>query len=511
MGSFKGLGVRQAYVQKWSRFGWELGGGRIPRANGVHVEVSNMCKQVSSPARPWSFVFAHDEITPGNILRPDNKRKFTSFYFSFAEFGNFAIRHEVVWFHLAVLRSSIAHKVVGGLSCAVRLLLKALLGEEHGFQRGVLLPLDDGPTLLFAKLQTHLGDEAALAQGLSLKGASGIRPCIKCANVLKKASELAGHRPNELVEITCTDVARFMACDDRDIWRSYDRLAAVGAHATRAEIERQERAAGLNINANGVIADLSLRPLVGPVSSLTFDWQHTYLSNGVASQEVHMFLKSCRQAGIADIWSLLQQYCGAEWSFPSQNKQKALSIVEVFNKTREKACHDHFKSGASELLTVYPLVRRFAESILLSQFPVLQQNVLSFTLCCKVLDMLQDAKGGVAQSDVLAAAICNHLQQHKRVYGEDDWKPKLHYSLHIPQQVLRDNMLFDCFVVERSHQVPKLLAADVKKTETFEKTVIARSLLVRVGDLKEFDERPCLKGKVIPFPEFGLHSAWPTC
>ena len=318
-----------------------------------------ICK-VSTPLRPWSLVVAHDEITPGNVLRPDNARKFTSFYFTFAEFGDFAVRHESVWFHVGVLRSTVVKEVIGGLSCALRLLLRAFTMESHGFTDGVLLPLDSGPTLLFAKLRIHLGDEAALSQGLSIKGASGIRPCLKCCNVLKKDSGLAHRRPLDLVEVSCSDTSRFVQNTDRSVWQQYDRLVALDSHSSRAEMDRQQKAVGMNINANGVLADMALRPHVGPVSTMTYDWQHTFLSNGVASQEMFMFLEACRGEGLTNIYSLLEQFCKAEWCFPEQGRTKGNVIHQIFNKAREQASKEHWRSGASELLTAYPLVRRFA-------------------------------------------------------------------------------------------------------------------------------------------------------
>ena len=158
------------------------------------VEVSPELRRLfgglpSSPSAPLSVILAHDEITPGAVLRPDNARKFVSFYFSFCEFGDVSIRYELGWFHLAVLRSSVIDKVDGGMSAALRHLLRALLMDAGSLSGGVVLPLESGPTMLFARLKNHLGDEAALSHGLSSKTASGLRPCIKCANVLKKNTQ----------------------------------------------------------------------------------------------------------------------------------------------------------------------------------------------------------------------------------------------------------------------------------------------------------------------------------
>ena len=137
------------------------------------------------------------------------------------------------------------------------------------------------------------------------------------------------------------------------------------------------------------------------------------------------------------------------------------------------------------------------------EFPQLQPSVLSLALCFKVLDLLQDAKGGECDVPVLAKAVRSHLQQHMLVYGDQDWKPKMHYALHIPEQIQRDNMLYDCFVVERSHQLPKLIATSIDHTKSLDKSVIGRALLVRLRDLETFDERSGLRGHRLQFPELG--------
>ena len=477
------------------------------------VEVSPELRRLfgglpSSPSAPLSVILAHDEITPGAVLRPDNARKFVSFYFSFCEFGDVSIRYELGWFHLAVLRSSVIDKVDGGMSAALRHLLRALLMDAGSLSGGVVLPLESGPTMLFARLKNHLGDEAALSHGLSSKTASGLRPCIKCANVLKKHSGLAARRPG-LVEINCTDLDLLVPSSDSDIWQSYDRLVGMVGTVTKTELEKQQMAAGGSINSGGVLADIDLRRHFKPASSLTYDWQHTYLCNGIAGDELHNVFGVCRKAGLTNIYSLLEQYCAADWSFPLQHRGHCKALHQVFNKTREKASSDHWKASASELLGVYPLVRRFAESVVLPRFPHLASQVQSLLLCFHTLDLLQDSKGGVSDNDLLKRAVQTHLQKHKLEYGEENWRPKLHYGLHIPEQVRRDGRLYDCFVVERSHQLPRLLAGAVKKTSSFERSVIARSLLVRLRDLETWSPKNGLQGSAQEFPELALQLGLP--
>ena len=73
----------------------------------------------NSVDKPWSPVIYHDEVTPGNVLAPQNKRKFTAFYFAFLEFEE-ALHDADSWLCLGVLRSTIVKKVKGGMSRCCR-------------------------------------------------------------------------------------------------------------------------------------------------------------------------------------------------------------------------------------------------------------------------------------------------------------------------------------------------------------------------------------------------------
>ena len=125
---------------------------------------------------------------------------------------------------LGIIRSTVFHKVDGGVSCALRMLLRAMLLQDGGnFVDGVVLHLDAGPPMFFAQFRSHLGDEAALSRGLSCKGASGMRPCIRCANLLKKGSNVTC--PG-VVEIDCFDEEKLVANTDAEVFRQFDLLIA---------------------------------------------------------------------------------------------------------------------------------------------------------------------------------------------------------------------------------------------------------------------------------------------
>ena len=85
---------------------------------------------------------------------------------------------------------------------------------------------------------------------------------------------------------------------------------------------------------------------------------------------------------------------------------------------------------------------------------------------------------------LLRQAIAEHLEKHKSLYGNVHVVPKHHFAIHLPEQVARDGVLTDCFVVERSHLLPRSVANNIDNTMVFNKCAIQRMLLVRMASLE---------------------------
>ena len=69
-------------------FHWEIASPQ--ELMKYHVGDSPFLQQqlvYNNNSTPWSICFYHDEVTPGNLKAPDNRRKYTSFRFTFKEFG----------------------------------------------------------------------------------------------------------------------------------------------------------------------------------------------------------------------------------------------------------------------------------------------------------------------------------------------------------------------------------------------------------------------------------------
>ena len=211
--------------------------------------MQTLSRRGSSLQCPWRLILYVDEITPGNPLRPDNKRNIMAIYASWLELGDF-LRTEEAWLTLGIMRTSIMKTIRGGVSSAVKTVLRALfVGSRSMSSAGILLPAGD---LLFCKFHRFLSGEGAGKAVWCCKGASGIKPCIGCKNVVQLAegeeSLTKVDGSGYLVDIACWDTARFDPMSDTDVFTAYDGLVAMqAAGALKGELEREEKARGFAI------------------------------------------------------------------------------------------------------------------------------------------------------------------------------------------------------------------------------------------------------------------------
>lgn len=198
----------------------------------------------ASGTSPLGGVLYCDEVVPGNLLRPDNKRRFWAFYLGFTEFGPERLCHGEHWLPLGILRSSVVAEVKGGLSQVVRQLLTGILLEPCKLAEvGICLKVPT-PKLVRVEIRTIIGDESALKGMWASKGSAGIRPCFLCANVVSKHSGLAQSSGGLLVDIGEADPRKFEQLSDDDIWATFDRLAVEHSRASKKDFVLSERAAG---------------------------------------------------------------------------------------------------------------------------------------------------------------------------------------------------------------------------------------------------------------------------
>lgn len=441
---------------------------------------------VAAEGSHLKLILYNDEIVPGNPLRPDNKRKMTLFYYSVVSLG-LTLRNELAWIPFAALRHHVVSKVPGGLSEASKKLAWLFIEDSVNFSDGVDVQTEAGVIKVTGNISNVLGDESALKSFWSAKGAAGMRPCMLCKNVIAKGNNVLGLLDDTYwVDITEPNSARFDLATDSDIFRSIDRLVDSKPASSKEQFDNLQKAHGFSFNPAGVLCDAGLRHHLLPASSTTFDSMHCFYSNGIASSEIHLFLKACRKKlnlRFSDISSLV----GADWKHPRGARR--VNVQEVFSLAREDAtmAGDSFKGMASEVLAILPFVRHVAE--LAATNEQIAAELGSFRALHQMLELVQEVKMQYPVNAESCTLLDNlqavHLDLFAKAYSSTLVKPKHHFSRHIPSQLLRDKILLDTFVHERKHRLAKAVAKDVVGNPHFEKTVVVRMIEQQIKDLKE--------------------------
>eukprot|EP00959_Pyramimonas_sp_CCMP1952_P363654 7615164-Pyramimonas_sp.AAC.1 len=78
-----------------------------------------------------------------------------------------------------------------------------------------------------------------------------------------------------------------------------------------------------------------------------------------------------------------------------------------------------------------------------------------------------------------------HLRAHQGAYADLLWKPKSHWCVHLPRQLLEHGKLLGCFLMERKHRVLKRFAEAHRNTTGFDKGLVEEATLQHIHDFKD--------------------------
>ena len=160
------------------------------------------------------------EVTPGRELLPYNDKEIWAFYWSFLDFGPAVLANEDAWFTGLVVRScTIKNKVAGGMAQVFKVYMNMFFNLADGcdFRKGVGLNVESAPapaasapaaaasaqgrSLVFVDLAMVVQDAEAHALAFGWRGASSMKCCPLCVNIVSKHCNLVrdptrGHDPS---------------------------------------------------------------------------------------------------------------------------------------------------------------------------------------------------------------------------------------------------------------------------------------------------------------------------
>ena len=451
----------------------------------------------------WRCVVAFDEFTAGNVLKCHNDRKTMVVSFTFLELGQVAITREVAWTTPVCVRHTAIEQIEGAWSCMFRLFMHRLILGPCGLATaGVPLQLSDRTVMLRASIHNIMSDGEGLKMAFDWKGASSLKPCFSCSNVWKRGSDIANRKAGH-VEIGCTTPSSLRSFTHQELDNNVDLLleSQRRVHAglcTKCRHENLELVIGINPNPTGFIADAVLRQHVRPLAVFTYDWVHNVLQDGTLTVEMWQFLNALSQIGVTN-QTLKAYLSSSDWQFPRHSSGKSKALHHIFSGSRWSSSNEagKLKAGASELLSLFGLVRHFAETRL-QDMDDLRAELKSFFAACKVLELLLQCKrcmaDPLAASASLQSAISLHLALNQQAYGGDGIKPKHHWQMHIPKQIARDGLVLDAFVIERKHLSIKRVAEPITNTTVFEHSLMSAVVHSQIQAAK-IDKLDRLSGK----------------
>ena len=220
-------------------------------------------------------------------------------------------------------------------------------------------------------------------------------------------------------------------------------------------------AAGLNYSDFSLLRNEAVRP----PSQMMYDWAHTYVIGGLIDTEFGMAMKELKRVKAPTTYEALHAFI-KQFRFPSR---QSINVKKLFDAAaiRSHLAANAFKSTASELLTLAPVVSFYMTTVAARQ-GVLLPIVHSLMAGFDALSLLQTVRHGCVPADVLTDAIRKHLELFKTAYCVGDVRPKHHYACHLPTMLDHFGMLVSCLAMERVHKVAKRYVAPRRNTTGYE-------------------------------------------
>eukprot|EP00434_Breviolum_minutum_P038345 symbB.v1.2.034009.t1/scaffold4312.1/size41503/5 len=137
-----------------------------------------------------------------------------------------------------------------------------------------------------------------------LRGASGIRPCFRCKNIVAKGyGAVDAH--GFFKEISCPQYSQLLISSDAETFQSIDHLSTI---RTAKQLDNLEKSRGINFRPFSFWNDRAQRNRLPP-SHVLGDPMHIFWANGCMSAEINLFMAAF-QTTVGDINILINSLNG---------------------------------------------------------------------------------------------------------------------------------------------------------------------------------------------------------
>ena len=436
-------------------------------------------EQPPSPDAAWSLVLYSDEVTPGNPLSTNNKRKFHAVYFSFLEFGTNALSREESWFTVVTEYSTTINDVCAGLSQLLAGVIKVFF-DDGGFNlgtNGILLPVGAGGTRLWARLGGIIQDGAAHKSTWSSRGDGASKMCLLCKNLFVEKSNICEEDGTNLL---CCNVIKhkdLVPASSQELRKTARYIARRADSMSPEAFTALQQSLGMTYQPCALLLDAALDKVVDPVNIFLHDWMHGLFVDGVFNICLFLMFEVFIQKGFNTVYAVFSEYV-SKWTWPLRTPGSHLH--EIFSESRRDKHRKakHIKAQASDLLSLCDVSYLFTLKVLMKlEFDCANECKAFLALIDVVQLIVASGRVHVEPADLLSA-VEKFLQLFSGSFGFQWMTPKFHWLLHIPDQLRRSssNTLLNCFCLERKHRVPKRYATEMTNVSKH----ASKSLLMEV-------------------------------
>ena len=410
---------------------------------GMVQEKANSCplykrllqKALRENQNELTLVFYADEVNAGNILAPKHPRKAQLTYCTFLELEVLFL--ESLWLTISVILANEASCCVHGYCSVIRAQLETIRRETRD---GFALCIDGDCSMVFLKTALILGDHEQLRSCSGAKGAAGLKPCLKCDNVLSLGRQARDH-----VDIAEFDTSKIKEQSQNGLSGIQNMLEGC---ITKKDLAESETMSGWNLSAlqHSFLNSPELTSWAN-IHSVYFDVMHQYWSCGMIATELGLWFMALHKVHVT--LDHLRTWASLGWKCSERRYPASLFHEKLWRYGAD------FRGDASACADALPLCWVFGEEMLRESFPQLDAELDSLAALYSVVLKLQETKANVSRVENLQQIQRRHMQKYIAAYSKDVIRPKMHFALHTEGQVHRWSRLLDTFVCERKHRAYK--------------------------------------------------------
>jgi hypothetical protein len=328
-----------------------------------------------------------------------------------------------------------------------------------------------------------LCDEKAHNEVVGSKGASGTKPCHCCQNVLGHIAPEAVPDTSPCVHYICTDPTKFKPHTADSLRQVMEELRSTKDTGSAGKLKELQQLHGFNFNENSLLMS-DMAAMANLPDSTFWDWMRCIVaSGGMGQYELNQFLRRIEK--INNNWlSRIQDICHKVMTWPKASKVTKLTLKKRLRRKSSKST----KMFANELLQWVVVVGVFAEVELKPGGHLLEETAC-FELLVRILYLLRRGDAAVDKVQLLRTLVLEHHRRFLDLYPQCR-KPKMHFTLHIPDCIDRFKINLSCFSPERLHKFTKHIAAFAYRNLT--KCLLTRCLV-------DMEDKLCLPDTTAPF------------